>query len=440
MNVQQILEYLNYRLIERGQRPLNPVESVIIDGIYQDRTYRKIAIERGYSEGYLTRVVAPELWRKLSELIGRGVTKKNCRLIIELYLNGERTEKKSSALDPTPIYPSGAVPLHSPYYIDRSPAEEQIEREIRKGGALARIEAPREMGKTSLLLRVLDRAEKGGIRTVNLDFARVDREIFGHLDRFLRWFCTNIARELGLEMRIEDYRDDNIGSKVSCSFFLRDLLARLDRPLVLAYDEVDLLLEYPELARDVLPLLRSWYEGAKHGAIWQKLRQIVVHSHDTYTPLHYHQSPFNVGLPIYLSGFTLDQLNTLAERYGVHWTIDGAKALMALVNGHPSLSHIALYHLSSREITLPRLLGDPSIAAEIYRDHLEHHWRALQREPELMTLFQSLLKSREAIDLEPLRARRLIGTGLIRFDVNGFVIGCDLYRQYFQSFTREMRG
>jgi transcriptional regulator with XRE-family HTH domain len=55
--------------------------------------------------------------------------------------------------DNSPPYPNGAVPLGSPFYLERKPVEAQIKQEIRKPGTLIRIKAPREMGKTSLLLR-----------------------------------------------------------------------------------------------------------------------------------------------------------------------------------------------------------------------------------------------------------------------------------------------
>lgn len=48
----------------------------------------------------------------------------------------------------TPPYPNGAVPLDSPFYIERHPIEAQIKEEIKKPGALVRIKAPRETGKT----------------------------------------------------------------------------------------------------------------------------------------------------------------------------------------------------------------------------------------------------------------------------------------------------
>ncbi|WP_445314293.1 AAA-like domain-containing protein [Microcoleus vaginatus] len=61
--------------------------------------------------------------------------------------------------------PEGSVSLDSPLYIDRPPIESDSYQTIVKPGALIRIKAPRQMGKTSLVQRILDRAKKEGYQT-----------------------------------------------------------------------------------------------------------------------------------------------------------------------------------------------------------------------------------------------------------------------------------
>jgi hypothetical protein len=50
----------------------------------------------------------------------------------------------------SPCYPSGAVPLDSPVYIERTAVEMLIYEEMKKAGSLVRIKASREMGKREL--------------------------------------------------------------------------------------------------------------------------------------------------------------------------------------------------------------------------------------------------------------------------------------------------
>ncbi len=46
----------------------------------------------------------------------------------------------------------------------------------------------------------------------------------------------------------------------------------------MALDEVNQIFEHPQVAKDILPMLRSWYEEAKRLPIWQKLRLIILKS------------------------------------------------------------------------------------------------------------------------------------------------------------------
>jgi AAA-like domain len=345
-------------------------------------------------------------------------------------------ESNEIDLETSPCYPNGAVPLGSPLYLERSPLEVQIDRELRKPGALVRIKAPKEMGKTSLLLRILDVAKTLGYHTVSLNIDQVDELILSDLDRFLRWLCANVARQLHLKPRLDEYWDEDLGSKISCTAYFQDyLLQEISMPLVLALDEVNQIFEHPQMAKDFFPLLRSWYEEAKTLPIWQKLRPIVVHSTEIYIPLQLSQSPFNVGLPIQLNTFSQAEVQQLAQRYGLDWDDDGigARQLMDLVGGHPALVNIAFYHLSRGDITLAQLLETAPTATGIYHQHLQRHWATLAEQPELARALDRVLSADRPISLAPILAYKLNSLGLIERSGDLSVPGCRLYQQAFKS-------
>ncbi|MGM3305054.1 AAA-like domain-containing protein [Anabaena sp. WFMT] len=333
----------------------------------------------------------------------------------------------------SPCYPNGAVPLNSPFYIERTVVETQVYEEIRKPGALVRIKAPREMGKTSLLLRTLDYATHQGYRTVSLNLEQIDDVILNDLNRFLRWLCANVTRQLQLEPKLEDYWDEDIGSKISCSLYFRNhLLKQIDTPLVLAVDEVNYIFEHPQVAKDVLPLFRSWYEEAKRQPIWQKLRLIIVHSTEIYVPLQLKQSPFNVGLPIELSSFNLEQVQQLAQLYGLNWTdYQEARELMAMVEGHPALTHTAIYHLSRGDISFAQFLDTAATSTGIYSSHLQRHQATLQEQPELAKALDSIINSQQPISLDSLMTYKLSSMGLIKQLKDKVIPSCELYRKLF---------
>lgn len=445
MNLDFILETVEHKLIDRQIHPLNSTEILILHGVWEYKTYNQIAMKAGYSPGYFTNVVAPELYQRLSKLLGQRVTKKNCRMLLESYAttqaNPQKKQGKQSSVEFTPktnqntspSYPSGSIPLNSPFYLKRNSIEEQIYQEISKPGALIRIKAPREMGKTSLLLRTIDHAKSLGYHTVILNLEQVERETLSDLNQFLRWLCANIARKLQFKPMLDEYWDEDLGSKISSTIYFQDyLLELIESPLVLALDEMNHIFEHPKVAKDFLPLLRSWYEEAKRLPIWQKLRLLVVHSTEIYVPLDIDQSPFNVGLPIQLDSFSTAEVQLLAQRYGLHWVLEKeVRQLMAMVGGHPALVHLALYHLSQKEINLCQFLETATSATGIYSYHLQRHWATLKTQPELALAFNSVLNATEPVTLDPILAHKLISMGLIRILDNQAVVSCELYRQFF---------
>ncbi|MDM9380614.1 AAA-like domain-containing protein [Chlorogloeopsis sp. ULAP01] len=260
-------------------------------------------------------------------------------------------------------YPSGPLPLDSKLYISRPRLEELAYQEIMQPGCVIRIEGCREMGKTSLMLRVLAHAITLGYETVKLNLNQVDIDVLQKPHLFMKWLAASISRQLGIEFNVEKHWDEEIGSKLSCTIYLKEcLLAPLEKPLLLVLDEVQHIFEYPDLAREFLPLLRSWQEEAQQDQVWQKLRLVIVYSTDVSLPLNINQSPFNLGLPLKLSEFTYEQAMELVERYGIDWRHSNqVQQLMKLIGGHPALINIALYQLCCQQLTLEEIFKIASV-------------------------------------------------------------------------------
>jgi AAA-like domain/TIR domain len=337
-----------------------------------------------------------------------------------------------------PELPSGQVRLASAFYIERSPQEELCYKEIGAPGALIRIKAPRQMGKTSLMARILYIAKDLGYRTVPLSFQHADAAVFTSLDLLLKWFCSKIARKLHLSDRIDDRWSEYFGSKDNCTAYFEDcLLSDSDMPLMLGLDEVDRVFQYPKIADDFFSLLRAWYEEAGYGdsnsQLWQNLRLVVVHSTEVYVPLNVNQSPFNVGLPIELPEFNPVQVRDLAQRHGLNWNAERIEPLMGLVGGHPYLVRLALYHIAQNQLGWKELLETAATEAGLYGDHLRRHLWSLQKHPELAKALAKVVESDDAVELESAIAFKLHSMGLVHLQGNLVVPRFELYRQYFSN-------
>ncbi len=353
--------------------------------------------------------------------------------------------EQDSDLPPLPVaepeLPEGQVNLASTFYIERPPIEARCAQTIAQPGALIRVKAPRQMGKTSLMARILHHAAaERGYHTVSLSLQLADGKVFSDLDQFLRWLCASVGRRLHLPKRIDDYWDDIFGSKYNCTAYFEEyLLPAIQSPIALGLDEVDRVFEYPEIASDFFGLLRAWHEEAKNRDIWQKLRLIVVHATEVYIPLDTHQSPFNVGLPVELPEFTLAQIKQLAQLHGLPWKEAELEQLQTLIGGHPYLVRLALYHLARKDISLAQLIQDAPTEAGLFRDHLRGHWWNLQQHSHLAAAFNTVVTSDQPVSLEPSTLFKLHSLGLIQLIGNEAQPRCDLYRRYFGGDTLVIR-
>ena len=333
--------------------------------------------------------------------------------------------------------PGGTVRLKSSLYVERPPIESDCYEEIVQPGALIRIKAPRQMGKTSLMARILERAREEGYQAIPLSFQRADSQLFTNLDRFLRWFCEQVGRRLKRLKQLDDYWS-GYGINDKCTAYFEEcLLEEIDTPLVLGLDEVDRVFPHRQIADDFFGLLRSWYESARYGdfnsELWEKLRLVVVHSTEVYVPLDINQSPFNVGMNVELPEFNSEQVQDLAGRYGLNWATHQIEKIMTLVGGHPYLVRKGFYHLRRQDLTLEELVQTASTEAGIYSDHLRRHLLNLQDYPELAAALRQVVMKNRPVELDSELAFKLDSMGLVKLQGNEVMPRCDLYRDYFRD-------
>lgn len=442
-------------------RQLAPIEKFVFQQSWLGHTYNEMAENSGYGSDYI-KEIGSHLWQSLSAVLGEKVTKKNLHLVLGQYqdstqvflppevpLSLDGQSRRSPTLLPlqpivrSPIhFPSGPLPLESPLYIERPPVETVAYSEINQPGCVLRIKAPRRMGKTSLLNRIIDHAQTLNFNAVYVDFQEADRELFQSLNRFLRWFSANVSRQLNLEPNLDQYWDVDIGSKVSCKvYFEEHILGASDRPLVLVLNEVNTVFEHSEIAQDFLPMLRFWHEQGKQNPVWQKLRQVFAHATDVYVLRNLNQSPFNVGVSLQLPCFTFDQVQDLAQRYGLQGALSESRRnlvpLYEMVGGHPYLVSLAFHYLVRGQATLEDLFRNLTNPNGIYGQHLLEQLNIMRQNPALMESLRTVIATEEGVPVEAIAAYQLESMGLILLDGNRAYPLCNLYRLYFQEQFRE---
>lgn len=426
--------------------------------IFQEE-YNQIAAKNQYATSYISQDVAPKLWKMLTDALGEKVKKSNFKEALKRHWEQQCGEQKFT--DKYYLLSSPVMSVNSQQhngkvkeatavayltqtkqslavpelYVERLAIEFLCYETLLQPGSLIRIKAPKLMGKTSMMERVLAKVAKENYRTVNLSLEMADRKThFTNLNKFLRWFCLNLSRELKLPNQLDEYWDEEgMGAKVSCTTYLEEyLLVADDSPLVLYLDDVDVLFPYPEVYEDFFGLLRSWYEKARSRPNWKKLRLVIAHSTDVYIRLNINQSPFNIGLPIELPEFSKEEVQEFAKQYGLSGNSSLVDPLIQLVGGHPYLLQQAFSHLKNYpDVTLERLLAEAVTDAGIYRHHLREYWLSLRQEPTLMSAFKTVINSSKPVRLETISAYQLQSMGLVKLVGNEVEPRCQLYRSYF---------
>jgi AAA-like domain len=331
-------------------------------------------------------------------------------------------------------FPEGVVPLNSKFYMDLDNILEQCQQTIIHPSALLRIQAPRQMGKTSLLARIVDYAEGLDYRIAKVDLQCADLSILQNLDSLLQWLCQEVCDQLDLEIVVAENWKNGGGSIRACmKFFQEHLLRDIDRPLLLSLDNLERIFENPTVGDDFSSCLRSQHESGQNNIVWSQLRIIILHTWYIKSKT-IHNSPFNVGRVIRLPELTTDGVQELVNLHGLDWDNLQTQQLTELVGFHPFLIRFALYHVAIGETSLAAILERGHLADSLFNNHLQRYWRYLERYPELREIMAQIVKSENpSIIIRSTLIEQLQDAGLVKLDGDLVLPANQLYRLYFRN-------
>jgi serine/threonine-protein kinase len=324
------------------------------------------------------------------------------------------------------------------YYVERG-CEHKCYDKILEKGALIRIKAPQKMGKTLLVDKILDRASQEGYKTALLSFEEADSQVLGDYRKLLQWLCVTLGDLLELENKLVEHWDDTLGgiNPNVTKYLERYLFKDFSQPLVLVLEKVDLVFEQATFNVDFCRLLRGWNDAAKRsdrrGAIWQKIRLIVVHATEVYSSLDINSSPLaGVGLTVPLPDFTLEKVQQLARQYRPNGlSTEEIQQLMKMFGGYPYLVQTAFAYLQTPQSSLTKLLEISPTEESPFINHLRELLGKLKRCPELAEVYREVVTKTQPAMLETHQIFKLESMGLVRVEHNDCWPRCDLYRQYF---------
>lgn len=333
--------------------------------------------------------------------------------------------------------PEGTMDPESNFYIERGSDAIALET-IRKQGVTIPIKGPRQMGKSSLLIRVMKAAREAQKKVVFLDFQFFDRAALTDPDLFYRRLCQWLTIKLKLPDQVEEWWQlyGSMGNPLACTFYMQDyLLTELDGALVLAMDEVESTFG-TTFRSDFFAMLRGWHNSRATEPIWKQLDLVLVTSTEPYQLIEdLNQSPFNVGQVVELTDFTLEQVADLNQRHGTPLTPLQLQDLMGLLDGHPYLVRRSLYLVASNRMTFNQLLQDRCLEKGPFGDHLRYHLSRIYDQENLVNCLLQAFRTQSCPDERVFF--RLRGAGLVRREGQRVMPRCRLYAEYFQEHLKE---
>jgi hypothetical protein len=333
--------------------------------------------------------------------------------------------------------PGGAESPDSAFYIERE-GDLLLDREFSKSyGTTTIIRAPRQTGKSSLLIRGLARAVGRGSKLIFIDMQSVGSGDLQSLDTFLHYLARKGIEQLGLKLTEFEQESTSLrSSQDKLTFFFEDnVLRSSDSKIILAIDEADRLLDV-DFSNSFFALLRSWHENRARSMIinegWVRLDMSLVISTDPNLMINdINQSPFNVGTRIYLDDFNEAQVRDLNFLYRSPIKEQQMTLFVDLLDGHPYLTKEALYTMINRRISWEELTKIAISPKGPFYNHLRHYEARLQRQTELKNELKHILKYDRCLD--QLVFNRLLQSGLVKGEPGSCRCRCKLYSDYLKD-------
>ncbi|MDX1522409.1 MAG: AAA-like domain-containing protein, partial [Anaerolineae bacterium] len=329
--------------------------------------------------------------------------------------------------------PYGTMPPTSKFYVERE-ADDRCRDYLTQAQAFTLfIQAPRQVGKSSLMLRMVHRAKtKFQRKTVFVDFQKFPEHLLADPENFFIEFCLMIGDALNVPDAIDKFWNSRRTNIIKCSRYItHHVIPKVGDSVILAMDEVERMLVSP-FRSDFFGMLRTWHNDRVTDTSFAKLTLMLSSSTEPYLLIdNPNQSPFNIAERVTLRDFTLQEVGTLNDLHGAILTPPEVEALMQLTNGHPFLTRMALFTIAKRAMTFAELQARSISDNGPFGDHLSHFLLKISERPILREALAHICQHQD-LDDDTL-FHRLKASGLIIRRNKQVVFRNQLYDRYFKE-------
>lgn len=327
------------------------------------------------------------VWAGLAEAVARDAQRCGAAMA------GSSSPAPGAAPSAAATAVAGPDPAEDRFYIERETDRSLLDALEADPGQTAILKGHGKSGKSSLLARLHRWAGARGWASTVVDFRRIDRATYDDTTSLFIAVARVAADRLGLELDPAESWSARLGPKENLTRFLvRQVLARDPRPLLLLLDDADLLFPHPACCDDFFSILRVWHnERAFDRARWSRVGMVVAHSVDPDDWIRdRNQSPFNVGLPVVLEGFTEAEVAELNRLHGGLLDAGAVRRLCGLVGGHPFLVRQAFHWMVRRGWSFARIEAEALSPDGPFAPHLRGLFRRVAADSDIRAAFRRI--------------------------------------------------